>query len=601
MNIIDIILLPFVFMYRGLVTIFLIPYYIIIGIIKLFSKNSKKTSIPEMKKGEKVKVIKAKKSAYDEPVKEVITPNPNEKNIKSKKRQKEFEKMVAKARKEEIRKIEEQEKIRLENEKRAKEKIAIESIRQKREDAIEAAKARREELLKSKGEPVSLSDKINSFFKKLTYNKNEELELEAKKKVLQEQFKTDNKKSAGRLTNALTFKYLARNPKGELEKGTIEALSRVDVHSFLLAEGYDVYDITAAKPSPNIITFKLKKTRLIFYLSQLSAYLKAGMALAEAVKILDDQTKNINEKKIWRAIYYDLSMGDVLSVAMEKRKDTFPKLLINMIKMAEMTGNLIETLDDMVDYYTETESTKRQVQTALTYPAVILIFATAVVIYILLVTIPSFAEIYKDMGADLPKITTMIINLSNFLKEYILYISIGIVLFCLVFIYMYRSIKSFRKHIQEFTMHLPVVGKVIIYSEVTIFSKTFANLINHNIFITDSMDVLGRITSNEVYKKLINDTARNLNKGELISKAFKNQWAFPVIAYQMLLTGEKTGRIGTMMEKVAEYYQEQHRNLVNQMKSLIEPIVIIFLAVVVGGILIAVIVPMYGMYTGLQS
>ena len=113
------------------------------------------------------------------------------------------------------------------------------------------------------------------------------------------------------------------------------------------------------------------------------------------------------------------------------------------------------------------------------------------------------------------------------------------------------------------------------------------------------MSVLSKITNNEIYKKLIRDTAQNLTKGEPISKAFKDQWAFPLIAYQMLITGEKTGRLGPMLEKVSEYYQEQHRNIINQMKSLIEPALIVFLAVVVGGILLSVIIPMYGMYDAL--
>ena len=148
-------------------------------------------------------------------------------------------------------------------------------------------------------------------------------------------------------------------------------------------------------------------------------------------------------------------------------------------------------------------------------------------------------------------------------------------------------------------MKFPLFGKMIIYKEMMIFTKTFANLINHNVFITDSMDVLSKITENEVYKKLIYDTAKNLTKGDTISKAFKDHWAFPNIAYQMLLTGEKTGRLGPMMERVSKYYQEQHRNIINQMKSLIEPILIVSLALIVGGILLAVIIPMYGMYDAL--
>lgn len=606
MNALEIILLPFAFIYKGFITVLLLPYYFIVGIGKVFGidgKKSKKISVvSEKKNGEQVKVVKNVKSAFDTPV----APKPetdinkiNEKKQKDKlKRQKEFEKLVAKARAEEAKRIKEQEKIRKENEKREKQRIEKEFERRKKEEAIEKAQEKRKEELLKEGKPISFSDKVKALYKKLTYNKNAELELEAKKNVLNEQF-SDKNNQAARLSHPLVFDYMARNPKGELERGKIEALSRVDVHSFLLAEGYEVYDITAAKAKRNIITYKMKKNRLIFYLSQLSAYLKSGIALAEAVKILDEQSKKVNEKKAWRAVYYDLSMGDVLSLAMEKRGSTFPRLLINMIKTAEMTGNLPETLDDMVEYYSESESTKRQMKSAMMYPTIVSVFAVVVITFILMWVVPQFVDIYADLGSDIPTITKVVISISDFLKNYLIYILLGIIIFIIIYLFLYKNVKAFRKTMQEFAMHLPVFGNIIKYNEVTIFAKTFANLINHNVFITDSIDVLSKITDNEVYKKLIFDTAKNLTKGDSISKAFKDHWAFPNIAYQMLLTGERTGRLGPMMERVSDYYQEQHRTLINQMKALIEPVMIVTLAVIVGGILLAVIIPMYGMYDAL--
>ena len=145
-------------------------------------------------------------------------------------------------------------------------------------------------------------------------------------------------------------------------------------------------------------------------------------------------------------------------------------------------------------------------------------------------------------------------------------------------------------------MHIPVIGKIIIYNEVTMFTKTFGSLLNHNVFITDSMEILSKITNNEIYKMIIFDTMTNLAKGESISTSFKDHWAFPVVAYEMLLTGERTGELGKMMDKVADFYQEQHNNLVTQMKSFIEPLMIAFLALVVGGLLLAVVIPMFSLY-----
>lgn len=605
MNTLDIILLPFTLIYRGFITVLLLPYYLIIGIIKVFSgnkddnKKEKNNSIAEIKPSEEVMVVKEVKSTYDKPE---VPPKETDPNVlKQKKfetitrRQKEFEKLVEKARKEEAEKIKEQEKIRLEEERKNNERIKKEFEQRKKEEEKEEKRRVKKEKNKSKG---SFADKLMKIIKKLNYNKKEELELEAKKSVLDEQFKNKDNQTA-RLSKPFLFEYLARNPDGKLEKGTIEALSRVDVHSFLLAEGYEVYDITAATSKHHFVTYKIKKNRLIFYLSQLSAYLKSGIALADAVKILEDQAKKSNEKKAWKAVYYDLSMGDELSTALEKRKDTFPKLLINMIKTAEMTGNLPETLDDMVDYYTESENTKRQMKSAMMYPLIVSIFAVIVITFILMWVVPQFVDIYADLGSDIPAITKVVIAISDFLKKYLIYILIIVIVFILIYLYLYKNIKAFRKVMQEIAMHIPVFGKIIIYNEITVFTKTFANLINHNVFITDSIDVLSKITDNEVYKQLIYETSKNLVAGESISKAFKDHWAFPNIAYQMLITGEKTGRLGSMMERVSNYYEEQHRAIIAQMKALIEPVMIVTLAVIVGGILLAVIIPMYSMYDAL--
>ena len=150
---------------------------------------------------------------------------------------------------------------------------------------------------------------------------------------------------------------------------------------------------------------------------------------------------------------------------------------------------------------------------------------------------------------------------------------------------------------QNIYLHIPVLKNIIMYSEVSMFSRTFASLINHGVYITDSMDVLMNVSENEVYRSIIIETVKNLNAGGKISEAFKDHWAIPVVAYEMIVTGENTGELGTMLEKVADYYESLHKNAVSSIKSLIEPILIIFLAGSVGLIILAVILPMFDMYS----
>ena len=153
---------------------------------------------------------------------------------------------------------------------------------------------------------------------------------------------------------------------------------------------------------------------------------------------------------------------------------------------------------------------------------------------------------------------------------------------------------------QTVYLHIPVVKDIIMYSEISMFTKTFASLLNHGVFITDSMDVLMKVSENEVYRDIISNTVRTLNLGGKISESFKDHWAIPVVAYEMIVTGENTGQLGPMMEKVHKYYDDLHTNAISQIKSLMEPVLIVFLAFSVGLILFSIVLPMFEMYAELS-
>ena len=225
----------------------------------------------------------------------------------------------------------------------------------------------------------------------------------------------------------------------------------------------------------------------------------------------------------------------------------------------------------------------------MTYPTVVLIFAIFVVVFVLVWVVPQYVTMFEGMDASLPAITVLVIKFSNFLQVHMLGIMIILIIILSLYIYLFKNVRSFRLMMQTFYLHLPVVKNIIMYSEVSMFSRTFASLINHGVFITDSMDVLLNVSENEVYRKIIADTVKNLNAGGKISEAFKDHWAFPIVAYEMIVTGENTGQLGTMMDKVAVYYDNLHTNAVNSIKSLIEPILIVFLAGTVGIIILSII------------
>ncbi len=399
------------------------------------------------------------------------------------------------------------------------------------------------------------------------------------------------------------YYFKVRDKQGKIIKGTMSGLSKLDINAFLVNEGFTVYSI---KTSP-WITFLFKETslgspklntkELIFFLTQLATYLKSGITLNDSVKILAKQMKNKkNKARAFQAICYELALGASFSTSLEKQGNMFPGLLINMIKAAEASGTLIETLEDMASYYTEVDETHKQMKSAMTYPLIISVFAVAVVTFILIVIIPEFVKIYAKNNLEITGITAFVIKASEFLKNNILTVLAGVVLFIIVIIVLYKNIKQVRRTLQIIFMHLPIIKNIIIYNELAIFTKTFASLLKNNVFITESIDILSKITNNEVYKTILYRTINNIVKGDKISEAFKDHWAIPDVAYFMIVTGESTGELDSMMEKVSQYYQGLHKNVVNNLKSFIEPLLISFLAIVVGGIIISVIIPMFGMY-----
>ena len=424
--------------------------------------------------------------------------------------------------------------------------------------------------------------------------------LQAEKELLMTDLASGKEK---RTNKPVAFRYKAIDPTGKLVKGTFTGSSKLDVNAFLVNEGYDVYSIKTS----SFINFvygqssfgaqKMSNKDLIFWLTQLYTYVKSGIPLTDAVKILSNQMgKKGNRKKVFEKIIYELTMGSSFSDALEKQGNVFPSLLINMLKASEATGELEETLKDMADYYREIETTRKQMISAMTYPAIITVFALGVITFILMYVIPQFTKVYEQADITINGFTKSIIDFSNFLKSNISFILLITAVIFLVIFLSYKNIKFFRKNIQILLMHLPVIGKVIIYNEMTIFTKTFASLLKNNVFITESIELLSKVTNNEVYKEIMYNTITNIAKGEKISESFKDHWAIPDVAYYMIVTGESTGELAAMMDNVSTYYQEQHRAIVANLKAFIEPIMITSLAVVVGAIILAVIIPMFDLY-----
>lgn len=400
----------------------------------------------------------------------------------------------------------------------------------------------------------------------------------------------------------IKFKFVAVNEQNKKVKGYLDAYNRDEVIRYLQQENYKIISVD---PQNSILSMeiggggKLNYSELSFILTQLSTYLKAGIPLIDSVKILEKQSVKASQKRVFGNITYELIKGESFSNALASQGKVFPDLLVNMVKTAELTGDLPEILDDMSEYYTTIDRTRKAAVSAMTYPVIILIFSLMVITFIIVYIIPQFESMFNQNGAKIPGITRFVLNTSNFITNNALALVLGIIGVLLAYSLCFKYVKPFRKFMQSLFMKIPVVGNIIIYKEVSMFTKTFASLLNHNVFITDSMKILSTVSTNEIYKDIIKDSLNYLARGAKISDSFKGKWAFPIVAYEMLVTGENTGRLALMMDYVARYYQDLHANMVKRINTFIEPVMIIFLALIVGTVVLSVIKPMFSLYNTL--
>ena len=449
----------------------------------------------------------------------------------------------------------------------------------------------------------TVSDWIRNAYESIPYVKKKKEEYEATLKPLViDENGADGVKSAEKVL----YHYVARDKDGRLIKAYFPAYSKLDVYSYLTDEKMTVYEIESNKNTGvlnnNVSLFKVKMATkdLIFWLTQLSTYIKTGIPLTDGVRVLAEQDKRRKYKSLYKSVIFELTTGQTFSEALKRQGTAFPPLLVNMVKSSEMIGEVEKTLDDMAAYYQEQEDTKRAIIGAMAYPMVVMVFAIGIVIFMLTYIVPQFVSVYASMNAPINAITQICLDLSAFLQNNYLII-IGVVLGAIIlFIYLYKRIKAFRISVQRILMHLPIVGRLMIAKELNLFARTFASLQKNNVLLTDSIDILAKITNNEIYRDLMLRTINNLIKGNKMSDTFSNHWAIPEIASFMIQTGESTGELAEMLDKVADYYQKEERNTVGSIKTFIEPLMIVSLAVVVGFILVAILVPMFDVYSTVQ-
>jgi type IV pilus assembly protein PilC len=337
---------------------------------------------------------------------------------------------------------------------------------------------------------------------------------------------------------------------------------------------------------------KVKEKELAIFTRQFSVMIDAGLPLVQALESLGSQMENKTFKNVVTAVRTDVEGGSTLANAMRNEPKVFDDLYTNMVAAGE-TGGILDTILQRLSVYIEKAvRLKRAVRSALIYPCSILTIAMGVVTLILVYVVPTFVTLFAGLGVPLPLPTQVVIATSHFLTRYGLFILVGLVVFIVAF-RSYYSTQSGRYNVDALMLKLPVVGILLRKVAVARFSRTLSTLITSGVPLMEALDVTAKTAGNAVIEKAILDTRKAVEQGRTIADPLKQSNIFPPMVTQMIAVGEQTGAMDAMLTKIAEFYEEEVDAGVKDLLTAMEPMLIVFLGVVVGGVVISMYLPLF--------
>ena len=395
------------------------------------------------------------------------------------------------------------------------------------------------------------------------------------------------------------FKYSGRSAQGSLKKGTIDATNKQTAIVKLRAQGINPRELEESNSILHkelTLGGKVKNEHFVIYCRQFATLIRAGVSILESTKILSEQTSSKPLKKGLMDVEEDVRSGLSFSNAAAKYPKVFPALFVNMIRAGEATGNLDESLERLAFSYEKQFNLKKKVQSTMAYPIILLVMTVFVAGFLMLTIVPQFVTMFEEMGAELPLITKLVMGLSNSLQSS-WYIFLGILLILVIgFNLLYTKNKSFNYSFNVLLLRIPVFGKLLQKSAIARMTRTLASLFSSSVPILQALTIVENVIGNPVVAKVVRETKVSLESGSTLSAPLEKSWIFPPLVTQMTAIGESTGSLDYMLEKIADFYEDDVDRTVDTLKSLIEPLMIVFLAAVVGTIVMAIMVPMFSMY-----
>ena len=396
------------------------------------------------------------------------------------------------------------------------------------------------------------------------------------------------------------YNYKAMDKNGKAKKGSIEAINLDKAKEKLKSEGLIVQDIKEQGAGKKGGGKKVKDKDLAVFCKQFSAVLNAGVTIISALEMMSEQLENKTLKRALQEAQAYVQKGGTLADAFKLNPKVFPPIMINMTAAGEMSGNLEICFDRLTTHFETANALHSKVKGAVTYPIVILIVVVAVVAVLLVGVIPQFSQMFDDLGSELPAATQMLVNLSDFLqhKWYILVIIVAAIVF---------GLKAFGKTEPGSLMYakigikFPLFGNLTIKSAAATFSRTMATLMASGISLIDAVEQVAKMINNRIIRQALLDAKTQIAKGVPLSKPLRDCGIFPPMLPQMTKIGEETGNIEDMMDKVADYYEMEVNDATDALTAAMEPLIIVIMGVVVGGIVMAIYSPMLSMYDAVDS
>lgn len=398
------------------------------------------------------------------------------------------------------------------------------------------------------------------------------------------------------------FEYQVKTHAGKQLKGKLTATDKAIAMEELRKRGLTVFSLVERKTT--ILSMEIyignpvKTIHFIIYCRQFATLMRAGVSIVDATRILAEQTESKPLRKALMDVNSGLLRGTAFSQAIQDHKKIFPPLFVSMIRAGEETGDLEGTLERLAVYFEKQHTTTEKIKSALTYPITVGVMAIAAVVYLLWAIVPQFVSMFESMNAELPAITKMVLALSRSIQGQWYIWLLAIVLLITVYQVVKRTERG-AYALDYAKLKIPVFGKLNQKGSIAQFTRTFSSLYASSVPILQSLSIVEEVAGNKVIGGYIRKASDSLRQGKPLSDPLKKAWVFPPLVTQMIAIGEETGALDQMLAKVADFYEMDVENTVDRLKSLLEPLLIAFLAGVVGIIVASIMLPMFSIYSNI--